>query len=66
MWTPFLRTGAWLSKQAVDIDADKCILCGECVEMCPVSAIGMTINGQPENPVIKYNAFPEPDPVNGF
>ena len=59
MWTPFLRTGAWLSKQAVDIDADKCIFCGECAEMCPVSAISMTINGQPENPVIKYNAFPE-------
>ena len=54
-----LENGRMASKQAVDIDADKCIFCGECAEMCPVSAISMTINGQPENPVIKYNAFPE-------
>ena len=54
-----LENGRMVSKQAVDIDADKCIFCGECAEMCPVSAISMTINGQPENPVIKYNAFPE-------
>ena len=54
-----LENGRMVSKQAVDIDADKCIFCGECAEMCPVSAINMTINDQPENPVIKYNAFPE-------
>jgi formate hydrogenlyase subunit 6/NADH:ubiquinone oxidoreductase subunit I len=54
-----LENGRMVTKQAVDIDADKCIFCGECVEMCPVSAISMTINGQPENPVIKYEAFPE-------
>ena len=29
------------------------------MEMCPVSAITMTVNGQPENPVILYEAFPE-------
>ena len=54
-----LENGRMLEKQAVDIDADKCIFCGECVEMCPVSAIKMSVNGQPENPVIQYEAFPE-------
>jgi ferredoxin len=27
--------------------------------MCPVSVISMRVNGEPENPVIKYEAFPE-------
>ncbi len=54
-----LENGRMVQKQAVDIDADKCIFCGECMEMCPVSAITMTVNGEPENPVIKYDAFPE-------
>jgi ferredoxin len=54
-----LENGRMVQKQAVDIDAEKCIFCGECMEMCPVSAITMTVNGEPENPVIKYDAFPE-------
>ena len=54
-----LENGRMADKQAVDIDPDKCIFCGECVEMCPVSADLMQVNGQPENPVIKYEAFPE-------
>lgn len=29
------------------------------MEMCPVSVISMTVNGEPENPVIKHEAFPE-------
>ncbi len=54
-----LENGRMVSKQSVDVDPEKCIFCGECVEMCPVSAIDMQVNSQPENPVIKYAAFPE-------
>jgi len=54
-----LEDGRMVQRQAVDIDDRKCIFCGECMEMCPVSAITMTVNGLPENPVIKYEAFPE-------
>jgi 4Fe-4S ferredoxin len=54
-----LEDGRMLSKQSVDVDPEKCVFCGECVEMCPVSVISMLVNGEPENPVIKYEAFPE-------
>jgi len=54
-----LEDGRMVGKQAVDIDPEKCVFCGECMEMCPVSVISMTVNGEPENPVIKYEAFPE-------
>ncbi len=54
-----LENGRMHQKQVVDIKADKCIFCGECVEMCPVSAIDMSVNGEEENPVIKYGAFPQ-------
>ena len=54
-----LENGRMKQKQAVDIDPEKCVFCGECMEMCPVSVISMTVNGEPENPVIKYEAFPE-------
>jgi len=53
-----LQDGRMTQKQVVDVDAEKCIFCGECVEMCPLNAIEMTVNGEPENPVIRYEAFP--------
>jgi 4Fe-4S ferredoxin len=46
-------------KPSVDIDADKCVLCGMCEIMCPKNAITMTINGNPENPMLVYATFPE-------
>jgi len=50
--------GRLTAKPRVDIDADLCSFCGECVAMCPTHALGMTVNGEPEVPVIKGEAFP--------
>ena len=51
--------GRMVKKPSVDVDPDKCVMCGECVEICPVHAIDMQVNGKPENPVLAYEAFPE-------
>ena len=51
--------GRLATKPSVDIDAETCVLCGMCEIMCPKNAITITINGSKENPVLKYEAFPE-------
>jgi ferredoxin len=50
--------GRLAKKPSVDIDAEKCVLCGMCEVMCPKNAVTLTINGQRENPVQVYEAFP--------
>jgi 4Fe-4S ferredoxin len=54
-----IADGRLVKKPSVDIDAAKCVLCGECEVMCPKNAIAITINGKPENPVVTMQAFPE-------
>jgi ferredoxin len=54
-----IADGRLAQKSSVDIDADKCVLCGICEVMCPKNAITMTINGERENPVLTYEAFPD-------
>jgi 4Fe-4S ferredoxin len=51
--------GRVAKRPSVDVDPDKCVFCGICVETCPVHAIDMTVNGKQEIPVIQYEAFPE-------
>ena len=51
--------GRMVTPPSVDVDADLCVMCGICVEICPVHAIEMLVNEKPENPVLKYDAFPE-------
>jgi len=51
--------GRMAAKPSVDVDPDLCVFCGICAEICTVHAITMSVNGQPENPVLKYEAFPE-------
>jgi len=53
-----LQSGRVTVRPRIDIDDKKCSFCGECVALCPTHALGMTINGQPEIPVIKGKAFP--------
>ncbi len=50
--------GRLAKKPSVDIGPDTCVLCGICEVMCPKNAITMTINGERENPVLVYGAFP--------
>jgi ferredoxin len=51
--------GRLAKKPSADIDPDKCVLCGMCEVMCPKNAITLTINGERENPVLTYGAFPD-------
>ena len=53
-----IENGYMVKRQSIDVDVTKCILCGQCVEICPVNAIEMTVNDQPEVPVITYETFP--------
>ncbi|MBC7250536.1 MAG: 4Fe-4S binding protein, partial [Anaerolineae bacterium] len=54
-----IENGRLVKKSSVDIDPEKCVLCGMCEVMCPKNAITLTINGQRENPVLVYGAFPD-------
>ncbi|MEN6478738.1 MAG: 4Fe-4S binding protein [Anaerolineales bacterium] len=56
--TPVVADGRLIVPARVDIAEDKCIFCGECVALCPTHALGMTVNGEPEVPVIQGKAFP--------
>jgi formate hydrogenlyase subunit 6/NADH:ubiquinone oxidoreductase subunit I len=51
--------GRMTVRPSVDVDPETCVLCGICVEVCPVHAITMTVNDKPEIPVIEYEAFPK-------
>ena len=51
--------GHMVTPPSVDVDPEKCVMCGICVEVCSVHAIDIQINDKPENPVLKYEVFPE-------
>ncbi len=53
-----LADGRVQAKPRIDMDPDKCSFCGECVVVCPTHALSETVNGEPEIPVIKGQAFP--------
>ncbi len=48
-----------VEKLLVDVDPETCVMCGMCEEVCPTSAIQLTIDGERENPVLVHGAFPE-------
>jgi 4Fe-4S ferredoxin len=51
--------GRLARKPTADIDPQKCVFCGMCVVMCPTNALTLTVNGEPEIPVLTYGAFPD-------
>jgi len=51
--------GRLTQKPTIDIDPATCNFCGECVVLCPVNALRLTINGQEEVPVLQFEAFPK-------
>jgi 4Fe-4S ferredoxin len=53
-----LVEGRLAAKPRVDVDPKLCHFCGECVVICPTYALALTVNGQPEIPVLKGEAFP--------
>lgn len=55
---PELAEGHLQTQPRVDIDDALCNYCGECVVLCPTHALSMTVNGAPEVPVLKGEAFP--------
>jgi len=54
-----VENGSIVQSPTIEIDPAKCNFCGECVVLCPVNALRLTINGQPEVPVLQFQAFPE-------
>lgn len=54
-----IQDGRLTKKPAIDIDPEECVLCGMCEVICPKNAVALTINGERENPVLVYEAFPE-------
>jgi len=54
-----ITNGRMTALPSVDVDPEKCVFCGICVETCPVHAIDMKVNGKHEIPVLEYEAYPE-------
>jgi 4Fe-4S ferredoxin len=54
-----IEDGRMVDRQTVDIDEEACVLCGICEIMCPTNAITLTINGEPKNPMLTHETFPE-------
>lgn len=53
-----LEDGRLAKKPLVDIDTAKCNFCGECVILCPVGALRMTVNREAKIPTVEMEAFP--------
>ena len=53
-----VENGRLATKLLVDVDPEKCVFCGMCVEMCPMNAISLTLNGETSNPVVELGNAP--------
>ncbi|MCW4036821.1 MAG: 4Fe-4S binding protein, partial [Candidatus Bathyarchaeota archaeon] len=46
-----------VSRSSIDFEPEKCVLCGECVSICPMDALQMRIEKEESVPVIEKNVF---------
>ena len=53
-----VENGHVVVKARVELDETKCSFCGECAAICPTRAFRLTVNGEPENPVLKASVWP--------
>ncbi|MEM3640301.1 MAG: 4Fe-4S binding protein [Candidatus Bathyarchaeia archaeon] len=53
-----IHNGRLIKKGQIDIDADKCMFCGECVVLCLLNAIKIEIDGKERVPVVENEVFP--------
>jgi 4Fe-4S ferredoxin len=50
--------GHLIEKPTIDLDAETCILCGECAVLCPLSALTMEVDGKETSTIVENEAFP--------
>lgn len=55
---PSVHEGHLIKKPTIDIDADSCVLCGECAVLCPLNALSVKVDGEEIATVVKNEAFP--------
>lgn len=55
---PKIEENRLVQKPRVDINPELCNFCGECVVLCPTRALSMTVDGEPQIPVLEADAFP--------
>ncbi len=51
--------GEKANRPTIDINKEKCHYCGMCDPVCPFGAMKIRINGEPVNPVINSESFPQ-------
>lgn len=56
--TPLIVDGHLKKKPTIDFDLDSCILCGECVVLCPLNALDMEVDGKEIATFVKNEVFP--------
>ncbi len=53
-----LGDGRLVSSPAIEVDAQACSYCGECVALCPTHALCLAVDGEARLPVVEMDVFP--------
>lgn len=55
---PLVVDGHLREKPTIDFDIHSCILCGECVVLCPLNALDMEVDGKEISTFVENDVFP--------